>query len=133
MSKTIYLPGKLPGMNEIIAAAKSGSGKGNAYARMKKEWTNIVCLTVQQFIGTPMECVDIQFEWWCSSKRRDPDNIVVGRKFILDGLVQAGILKNDGWKQIKSFSDTWRRGAKDGVFITITESKGQIKEELCKK
>jgi len=25
---------------------------------------------------------------------------MAGQKFILDGLVQAGVLSNDGWKQI---------------------------------
>lgn len=40
------------------------------------------------------------------NKRRDLDNISsFGRKVIQDALVQAKVLKNDGWKNIIRFSD----------------------------
>ncbi len=34
--------------------------------------------------------------------RADSDNIVAGtRKFVLDGLIEAGIIRNDGWDEIE--------------------------------
>ena len=33
-------------------------------------------------------------------QKRDKDNIIAGQKFVLDGLVAAGIIENDGWKQV---------------------------------
>ena len=52
-----------------------------------------------------MERVFITFRWFCKNRKKDSDNIVVGKKFILDGLVEAGVLKNDGWKQVAGFKD----------------------------
>ena len=41
-------------------------------------------------------------------KRTDPDNIAAGgRKVILDGLVEGGILPDDGWGDVEGFSDTF--------------------------
>ena len=40
------------------------------------------------------------FHWYCQDFRRDPDNIEHGQKYILDGLVRAGILPNDGMKNL---------------------------------
>ena len=51
--------------------------------------------------------VHLSFVWFCRNRRKDPDNISsAGRKIILDGLVSAGILQNDGWK----FSDSFEVG-----------------------
>lgn len=51
--------------------------------------------------------VRIEFTWYEPNKRRDPDNVVFAKKFILDGLVRAGILENDGWRIVTEFSDKW--------------------------
>ena len=42
----------------------------------------------------------IVFCWYSKDIRRDPDNIEHGQKYILDGLVRAGILPNDGIKNV---------------------------------
>lgn len=42
----------------------------------------------------------IEFNWYCANKKQDPDNIAFQQKFILDGMVKAGLIENDGWKQI---------------------------------
>lgn len=33
------------------------------------------------------------------------DNIAFAKKFILDALVKKGVLKDDGWKWVKGFTD----------------------------
>lgn len=114
------MPGPLPGMNEIIAAAKSGRGKSNAYARLKKYWHTIIILSIRQAKIKPVESAVIEFVWAEKNKRRDPDNIVVGRKFILDGLVEARILKNDGWGQVLKFTDEWCVSQKPGIKVTLS-------------
>lgn len=42
----------------------------------------------------------VTITWYCKNKRKDKDNIMAGQKFIFDGLQKAGVLSNDGWKQI---------------------------------
>lgn len=51
----------------------------------------------------------MKYTWYERNKKRDKDNISsFGRKVIQDGLVKAGVLENDGWKQIEGFSDRFR-------------------------
>lgn len=75
-------------------------------AKMKKEWTD---LSAQYFKKLPVidEPVFIQFTWHESNSRRDPDNIIFAKKFILDGLVTSGKLENDNQKWIAGFEDVW--------------------------
>lgn len=47
----------------------------------------------------------IHFHWFAKNRKKDPDNISSAKKFILDGLQEAGIIENDGWNQIAGFSD----------------------------
>lgn len=92
----LTVPGTLPSMNEVIAKSKNF---GN-YNKIKQKYTQLV---VEQSKGLPaIESADFLFEWYCENKRKDPDNIAGGgTKAILDGLVEAGVLPNDGWKQVK--------------------------------
>ena len=39
------------------------------------------------------------------NKRKDKDNIAFAKKFILDGMIQAKLIQNDGWKEISGFTD----------------------------
>jgi Holliday junction resolvase RusA-like endonuclease len=55
----------------------------------------------------PQEKVYLKIDWYCKNKRKDTDNIAVGKKFILDGMVEAGVIKNDGWKEVLGFRDSF--------------------------
>ena len=51
------------------------------------------------------------------------DNISgFGRKVIFDALQNMGILKNDGWKQIKSITEYWEVDKKNPRIEVILES-----------
>ena len=89
------IKGELPTMNEIIKVAKAHYG---VYATMKKKNTQRVVEQCKRL--KPIERADISVTWYCKDKRKDKDNIATGIKFIQDGLVEAGVLKNDGWKEI---------------------------------
>ena len=50
--------------------------------------------------------VIMKYTWYEPNKRRDLDNISsFGRKVIQDALVASKVLANDGWNEIKGFSD----------------------------
>ena len=103
-----------PGMNEIIAAAKGMKGRGLLYSLMKKDWNQKVSLAAKEAGLKPVESyVFLDFLWQEKTKRRDPDNVAAGKKFVIDGLVQAGILAGDGWSQISGFADHWRTVTED--------------------
>jgi len=57
------------------------------------------------------------------NKRRDPSNFIAGGiKLIEDGLQEAKILKNDGWKNILGIASYWIMDPEcPGVLVLISE------------
>lgn len=95
------IPGTLPGMNEILKAANAHRLK---YNEMKRSCTEYVSLCAKAWkVQPPIGMVTIRITWICKDKRRDKDNIACGTKFLADGLQKAGILDNDGWKQVDGY------------------------------
>lgn len=97
----ITIPGTLPSLNEIIDASK---GNKYAYVQLKNEAITTVGWSALQLLqslrGRTIEA-DFVITWYCPNKRKNKDNIMAGQKFIFDGLQRVGVLKNDGWKQIR--------------------------------
>ena len=119
----IVVSGELPGLNKIIDKSKAHH---MAFASMKKKNTNLVTWKAK---GIPkMESIYLNIKYYCKDRRRDPDNIAAAKKFILDGLVGAGVIENDGWKQVKGWSESWEKD-KENPRIEI-----EIKEaDQCRK
>ncbi|NLG89791.1 MAG: RusA family crossover junction endodeoxyribonuclease [Clostridiaceae bacterium] len=92
------IEGRLPGLNEMIDAAKQGKGKYQPYAMMKEEYTTMIGWLAKKL--PKYEKVVLIITWYEPDRRRDPDNIMAGQKFILDGLVQAGVIPDDSQKYI---------------------------------
>lgn len=119
------VPGKLPGLNEytkqnrrnpyIGAAAKRGAQEGIMWA-------------IKAARLKPMKApVHIHITWVEPDMRRDKDNIRFAAKFVLDALVEMGVIQNDNWKWIGGsedvgLSDSYRVNAKNPrVIVEITQ------------
>ncbi len=102
--QTLWIPGRMPGLNDYIGAMNHNRFLGN---QMKQENTNLVAMLAKTKLNPVKYPVTIQFVWQEPNDRRDPDNIIFAKKFILDGLVVAGVLPNDTQKWIMGFSDSW--------------------------
>lgn len=118
----LWIPGPLPGLNELIDAAKGSGGRGAGYAKLKRQWTENVWAHAKsaRMPAFPGRVV-IEFQWFEKDRRRDPDNVAAGgRKLILDGLVKAGVLRGDGWKFVQSWTDRFDVAPeRPGVAIVI--------------
>lgn len=122
---SIWIPGRLPGENEIIDAAKSGRGKNNAYSRMKHQWTDHIAALVSECNLPAMKLIKVKFVWFESGRQRDPDNIAAGAKFCFDGMVQAGLIPKDTRQHVIAFSHVFARpGVRSGVIMRITRLDG---------
>lgn len=109
MTYKIVIPGELPDLNTIIAESKRGRGKWQPYNEIKQEHTNIVAWIAKSEIKKQLKKIDLTITWICKNRRKDKDNISGGGiKFILDGLVAAGVIENDGWKQIGDISHKFK-------------------------
>jgi len=96
------IPIRLPGLNEIIDAAKANK---HVYAKLKETYTDAVVWSAKGI--KPFEAGYLDITWYEPHRQRDTDNIAAGKKFIMDGLQKAGIIKNDGWEQILGFTDAF--------------------------
>jgi len=127
---TFWVHGPMPGLNEIILAAKASPYR---YSAMKKTWTDIVAgqiVTANHTLarrGRGLPTFDqaiVNCEWIEPHNRRDPDNVFGGGlKFILDGMERAGIIPKDSRKHIRGIVHSYGDNDKDGpgVMITVTE------------
>lgn len=105
MRQSFFVPGPLPSLNEMIAAAKGYNGRGFAYSKMKQEWTDLVVECALKAGLQPMETALVRCRWQEKNTRRDLDNVRAGVKFILDGLVKAEILPSDTQKAVWEIHD----------------------------
>lgn len=104
--QALVIDGALPGLNEYISEERTNRYRG---AAVKKQWTDVVAAAAKKCMTPiPEDCfpVTFQFQWYERNRKRDKDNVsAFGRKVILDGLVQAGILPNDNWNYVDGFQD----------------------------
>lgn len=99
----IVIPGRMPGFNEIVKAAKSHY---HQYNNMKRENTEIVAWNSKKI--PKQKRIFLEITWVEQNMLRDPDNIASAVKFIWDGLVAAGVIPNDGWKENGGWSNQFK-------------------------
>lgn len=111
----IVFDGAFPTLNEHIAGMNANRYGGNDMKQVETERVRLQCLRSEKF-DIP---VKIKFSWYIKDRRKDPDNIVYAKKFILDGLVKAGIIPNDTQRYIKGFADEWFVDSHERVEVEI--------------
>lgn len=101
-SRRYIIQSQLPTLNEYIekergtwAAAASIKKKGTANVQVEVMSQNRQCIDGM---------VDVELYWITPDNRQDPDNVFFATKYILDGIVKAGVLKGDGRKNIRHIS-----------------------------
>ncbi len=103
MTIELFIPKRLPGLNEYVNECRRGKYTGDAM----KQGAQRVCeiYMSKQIRGKRFERpVWVQYTWIEPDRRRDKDNICAfGRKVIQDALVKRGVIENDGWANILGF------------------------------
>ena len=118
------IQGRMQALNDYtkVNRGRSGIFLGSKY---KKEQTDDVANQIlAQNPPKFTKPVIVEFHWIEINKKRDPDNFVFAKKFVLDGMVKAGLIAKDGWSNIDSFGkETWeaRPDTNGGVIVTVTE------------
>jgi hypothetical protein len=145
-----FVPGKVPSLNELLDAKggtaprvqsiimrhlpKKGKGRGarfDAYNDLKQDWKH---RTIKA-IGAPFVRVNAAFFGYVvveQAQTRDPSNIGASAiKFIEDGIVAAGVMPNDGWKQVLGIRVHWvcRPTRDPGIYVVMSDCR-LIEEEL---
>ena len=126
---SFMIPGRLPSLNDYQNACRSHWSKG---ARMKKQTETYIGWCIQGArcrgdVRPAMGPVVVSFEWHESNKRRDLDNIYSAKKFILDAMQKAGIIKSDSPAHVVGLHDTPPvYDTEDFVIVTIQEAERRI-------
>ena len=114
----IVIPGRFPSLNQHDYENRRNRFKG---ASMKKEATDMAYWVCKKYkVKEPYSYIDtITFTWYRRDKSTDKDNISFAKKYILDGMVKAGILKDDGWDNIGDFKDKFLIDGEERVEIEL--------------
>lgn len=121
----LIINGELPDLNKVIRLSKKHWSK---YSGLKRRHTNRIAVLAKAELQ-PVEVypVAISFDWHCKDKRKDCDNIAHGKKYIIDGLVTAGILKDDSFKCVAELHDRFFVD-RENPRIEVIIQEGMIKD-----
>jgi hypothetical protein len=102
-------PAPLDGLNELVAAERSGYRVGNALKRKNGMNAEASCLYAMRVSGweTPNAKCRVTLTFVEPHDRRDPDNIFGGAKFILDGIISRSERKSFGAGAVVDDSQRW--------------------------
>lgn len=139
-----FVPGKVPSLNELLDARgrsaprvasiimkhlpKKGKAPGirfDAYNDIKQDWK----VRTIGAIGAPFVRVKQAYFGYLiieNEQRRDPSNICASAiKFIEDGIVEAGVMPNDGWDNVLGIRVHWihRKKHRPGIYVVMSDTK----------
>lgn len=89
---------KLPELTDLNTYINKERSNRYLAAKLKKQQTRLVAWEARRQIGKKIKINKITFIWKHKNRRRDMDNVEFSQKFIWDGLVEAGVIENDNWK-----------------------------------
>lgn len=102
-------PRPLDGLNELVAAERLGHRVGNALKRRNGKNAEASC--AYEMRATGWKCPDVKarvtLTFHEARANRDPDNIMGGAKFILDGITERRAKKDYGAGAIHDDSQKW--------------------------
>ena len=111
---------RLMGLNDYTKYNRANKYLG---AKAKKTEQAYIIWCIKEQLGNLVidNPVIGHFTWIEENKRRDLDNICFAKKFILDALVEAKVLKNDNRKMVTNFTDSFEYADKSKVIVELEE------------
>lgn len=101
----VVIQGELIDLNKFINAQRANKFGG---AKLKKQETQRCAAAFAPIRAKRLKLpINLHITWYCKDKRKDKDNIRFAVKFIQDGMIECGLLKNDGWSEISGYSDSF--------------------------
>lgn len=99
MKRQFTIVGELTDLNTYIKSLNNSRWGGND---IKQSETYRVATEVRlaRLEDVDQYPVKISIDWYSKDKRIDIDNVSFAKKFILDGMVEAGLIENDSRKYV---------------------------------
>lgn len=103
MKKRYVIKSKLPDLNTYINAERSNKYAG---AKLKKTATDSIAWEIKsQKVKKKFDKFYVGIYYYCSNKRIDKDNHAFKKKFLFDGMKLAGLIVDDGWKNVNDWDE----------------------------
>lgn len=111
---------RLMGLNEYTKLNRENRYKAN---QAKQNEQAYIILNIYRQLGHIKidKPVIGHFIWIEGNKRRDLDNICFAKKFILDALVESGVLRDDNRKIVTGFTDKFEYAETSKVIVELEE------------
>ena len=93
------IDGRLDGLNDYTRACRKNRYAGADMKKKNQQMVNLYVLRAKLKKITNYPC-KLQINFYEGDLKRDVDNIGFGTKFILDSLVEMGVLENDSRKYV---------------------------------
>lgn len=112
---------QLPSLNEYISQLNNNKYVGAKFKREMDMLCASYCLGVKKSIRNMSDNapVYIEFEWHERTRKRDVDNVYSAKKYILDGMQQAGALANDDPRHVADVRDKLIYDGREFVIIKV--------------
>lgn len=103
MTGCFTIEGRFPSLNEYVEAERRNRFAGAKMKRRETERARLAAASsgMPAFTG----CVTVRFLWIEPNRRRDLDNVAFAKKFVLDGMVAAGVIEGDGQSHVVGLAD----------------------------
>jgi len=113
-----FIPGEFTQLNDYIRVER---GSMHGAADIKQAETLRAYAACDGLPSPASYPVTVTLTWFREDRRTDPDNIGFAVKFVLDGLVKAGVLRDDGMDEIESITHRYRIDKSNpGVAVLIS-------------
>ena len=118
-SAAFFLDFPLPTLNEMIRTAR---GNKFASAAQKKKYTDLVAMEIMVQTEQPhFDAISLDITWIETKKKRDPDNVTGGGlKYLMDGIVAAGIIDDDDRDHVASATNRIAVSDSRGVAVIMS-------------
>lgn len=119
--KTFWIPGRLPGQNDVVKSLNQPGGR-HQYNERKARWQGMIAMQAEeQGFCVVGDCWGYLFVE--SNRKRDPSNVMAGAiKLVEDALQECGMLENDGWEQVMDIKPYFELyAAEPGVLVANSE------------
>lgn len=118
MTQELTIRQPLPDLNALLKASASSP---YIYSKMKKAAQKVVALyALEQRFQKITEPSHFVYLFGESASNKDPSNVCAGGiKVVEDALQAMGLLPNDNWKWVLSFTSSWEKSPRPFVKLTV--------------
>ncbi len=104
MTYTITIPGRFPGLNDILKQAKQGRGNYQPYAIQKAQHTDTVACLCKAARIPKLKHIAMEITWVEPNRKRDPDNIIDAK----DVLPEVGQTDHESTEFVIALFHSWK-------------------------